>query len=98
MPGAAYAGRLAGAVTLGIVTLIVAFVIFTFLLPYLIPLALGTIFLVIAFLALWGITYAAAVIGAMIYYFFKPMKVSREDKGYSIAKTKEAGRREKGKS
>jgi membrane protein implicated in regulation of membrane protease activity len=98
MPDKAYAGRLAGAVLLGLVTLVVAFIAFVFLLPYLLPLALGTALLALILLALWGITYAAAVIGAMIYYFFRPMRVSRKDKGYSIAKAEEAGKRQKGKS
>jgi membrane protein implicated in regulation of membrane protease activity len=98
MPGAGYFGRMAGAALLGLVTLVAAFVIFTFLLPYLIPLALGTLFLVLVFLAIWGITYAAVFVGVFIYYLFRPMKVSREDKGYSIEKAKESGKREKGKS
>jgi membrane protein implicated in regulation of membrane protease activity len=97
MPGAAYAGRLAGAVLLGLVTLVMAFVIFVFLLPYLIPMALGAGLLVLVLLAIWGITYLAAVIGAALYYIFRPMKVSREDKGYSIEKAREAGKRQKGK-
>jgi membrane protein implicated in regulation of membrane protease activity len=98
MPGLGYAGRLAGAALLGLVTLVIAFVVFVFLLPYIIPLALGTVFLVVIFLALWGLTYVAMIIGAVIYYFFRPMKVSREDKGYSISKAKESGKREKGKT
>jgi hypothetical protein len=98
MAGLGYAGRLAGAALLGIVTLVVAFVVFVFLLPYIIPLALGTVFLVVIFLALWGLTYLAMIIGAVIYYFFRPMEVSRKDKGYSIGKAEEAGKRQKGKS
>jgi hypothetical protein len=104
MPGRAYAGRLAGAVLLGLVTFVIAFLIFVFTLPYLIPMApvvipfvTGTMALVLILLVIWGVTYAAAIVGAMIYYFFRPMEVSRKDKGYSIAKTKEAGRREKGR-
>lgn len=98
MPGAAYAGRLAGAVLLGLVTLVIAFVVFVFLLPYLIPLALGAGFLVLILLGIWGVTYMAAVVGAALYYIFRPMKVSRKDRGYSIDKAKEAGKRQKGKS
>lgn len=98
MPGAGYTGRLAGAGLIGLVTLVAAFVIFTFLLPFIIPLALGTLFLVSVFLAIWGIAYAAVFVGVFIYYLFRPMEVSKQDKGYSIEKAKEAGRREKSKS
>ncbi len=98
MPDKAYAGRLAGALLLGLVTLVVAFLAFVFMLPYLLPLALGTALLAMVFLAIWGIAYMAMIVGAAIYYFFRPMRVSREDKGYTIAKAKEAGRREKGES
>ncbi len=98
MPGAAYGGRLAGAFLLGLVALVIAFVIFTFALPYLLALALGTMLLVSVFVAIWAAVYGAMFIGAAIYYFFRPMKVSREDKGYSISKAKESGKRQKGKS
>lgn len=98
MPGTAYAGRLAGAVLLGLVTLVFAFIAFVFLLPYLLPMALGLGFLAVIFLSIWGIAYAAAILGAMIYYLFRPMRVSRRDKGYSISKAREAGRRQKSKS
>lgn len=95
MPGAGYVGRLAGAALLGLVTLAIAFIIFVFLLPYLLPLALGVILLVVIFLIIWAVLYAAVFVGVALYYLFKPMKVSRQDKGYTIDKAKEAGRREK---
>ena len=98
MPDKAYAGRLAGALLLGLVTLVAAFLTFVFLLPYLLPLTLGTALLAVIFLALWGITYLAMIVGAAIYYFFRPMRVSRRDKGYSISQSREAGKRQKGKS
>ena len=96
MPGAGYFGRIAGAAALGFFTLVVAFLIFVFLLPYLIPLALGTFLLLAIFLVIWGVTFVSAFVGVVIYYFFRPMKVSKQDKGYSIEKSKESGKREKG--
>lgn len=97
MPGTAYAGRLAGALVLGLIAMVAAFVAFTFALPYLLVIGFGTLFLVLIFLAIWGIIYTAMFLGVAIYYFFKPMKVSKQDKGYSIAKTEEAGKRQKSK-
>ena len=91
-------GRLTGAALLGFVTLVIAFVIFTFALPYLIPLAFGTFILVLIFLAIWGITYVAIFLGVALFYLFKPMKVEKREKGYSIEKSKEAGRRQKGEN
>ena len=97
MPSAAYGGRLAGALLLGFVTLVIAFVVFVFLLPYLMPLALGILILVVLFLVIWGVIYGAIIIGVAMYYFFKPTKTSRKDRGYSISKAREAGKRQKGK-
>ena len=97
MPPLSHFGKMGGAIALGLVTLVMAFVIFTFLLPYIIPLALGAVVLVAIFIAIWAILYAALFVGVAIYYLFKPMQVSRKDKGYSIAKTKEAGKRQKSK-
>jgi len=93
-----YFFRLAGAFLLGIVALIFAGIAFLFLLPFIVPLALGTLILVLVFIFIWGIVYVAMVIGVAIYYFFKPMEFERKDKGYTIAKAEESGKREKGKS
>ncbi|MEE9322919.1 MAG: hypothetical protein V3U72_00080 [Candidatus Aenigmarchaeota archaeon] len=90
--------RLTGAFLLGIVALVFAGLAFLFLLPLLVPLAFGSLILVMVFIFIWGVIYIAMVIGVAIYYFFKPMRVEKVDKGYSIAKAEEAGKREKGKS
>ena len=97
MPGGAYFARLAGVFSLGIIALIIAFVAFAFLLPFLIPMALGFFLIIAVFLAIWAITYTAMIVGIAIVYFFKPMKISKRDKGYAIAKAKEAGRRTRDK-
>lgn len=89
--------RLTGAFLLGIVALIIAGFIFLFLLPFIIPLALGLIIVVLVFVLIWAVVYVAMVIGVAIYYFFRPMKFEKKDRGYSIAKAEEAGKREKGK-
>jgi membrane protein implicated in regulation of membrane protease activity len=90
--------RLTGAFLLGVVALIIAGLVFFLLLPVLIPLALGAFLIVAVFIAIWAGVYVAMVVGVAIYYFFKPMKFEKKDKGYSIAKAKEAGKREKGES
>ena len=90
--------RLAGAFLLGIVALIIAGLAFLFLLPLLIPLALGAFILALVFILIWAVVYVAMVIGVAIYYFFRPMTFEKKDKDYTIAKAKEAGRRQKGKS
>jgi len=99
MPERGYFARLGGAFLLGIFALAIAFIGFVFLLPLILPLALGTLIIVLVFIALWAIVYVAMVVGIGIYYFFKhPTEWSREDKDYSISKAEEAGRRSKGKS
>lgn len=99
MPEKKYFARLGGALLLGLFALAIAFIIFVFLLPYIIPLALGALFIVLIFIAVWAVVYAAMVVGVGIYYFVRhPMKWEKEDKGYTIDKSREAGRRQKGKS
>jgi len=94
-----YFARLGGALFLGLFALVIAFIAFVFLLPYILILALGTFIIVLVFIALWAVVYVAMVIGIGIYYFIRhPMKWEKEDKSYTISKAEEAGRREKGKS
>jgi membrane protein implicated in regulation of membrane protease activity len=99
MPEARYFARMGGAFLLGIFALAVAFILFVFLLPYLIPLALGTFLLAAVFVAVWAVVYGAIVAGVAIYYFVRhPMEWKREDKGYSISRAGESGMRSKGSS
>lgn len=105
MPESKYFFSLAGAVVLGIIVLIVAGVIAFLSLPYIIT-ALPFLFvglagimaLIVGILVVWAILYVLAWIGIFVIYLFKPMKVSKEDKGYSVKKVKESGTREKGDS
>lgn len=98
MPGAGYFAKLGGAFFLGLIALIIAFIAFVFLLPLIIPLALGALAVIIIFLLLWGLIYVAIVVGVGIYYFVRhPTVWEREDRDYSIDKAKEAGRRQKGR-
>ena len=90
--------KLTGAFFLGIIALAAASVIFFLALPIILPITIGTLLLVMAFLIIWAVVYVAMLIGVAIYYFFKPMEFKKEDKGYSVKKTKESGRREKGES
>ena len=105
MPKPKYFARLAGAFVIGLASLVLATLLFFFLIPFLlpvapliVPVALAGAFLVIVFFALWGIVYVSMIIGTAIIYLFRPMEVSRQDKRYSSGsmKLKEAGRREKG--
>lgn len=98
MPEKRFFLKLSGVVLLGLITLLIAAMVFLALLPFILIVFIGTFLLFAAFLIIWAVVYAAAVIGVAIYYFFKPMQVSEKDKGYSIKKVKESGKREKGKS
>ena len=94
-----------GAILLGLVTLIAAFIAVVLLAPFIIPfIALLFPFLVGAFLiaaavfVVWAMLYVLALIGTVVYYFFRPMQVSKEPGKYSLGKVREAGMREKGQS
>ena len=97
MPEKKYFVRLAGAAMIGIVSLILAGIIFFLLLPFFIPLAvlfsLGLMAILI-FVAIWGVIYIAMFIGTALFYLTKPMNVKKTGT-YTINKTKEAGRRQK---
>ena len=90
--------KLVGAALLGAVSLVIAAIIFLLLLPYILLITLSALVLVLVFLIIWAAVYACMFVGTAIYYVFKPMKVSKKKKGYTIAKAAEAGRRQKGKT
>jgi len=99
MPGAGYFSGMVGAILLGLIALAVAGLAFWLLLPYLVVIFVGTMMLIMGFFIIYIVTYVALFIGVAIYYAIKhPMKVENKDKDYSIEKTKESGKRQKGKS
>jgi len=105
MPEGNYFLKMSGAILLGLATLVIAFIAVILLAPFIIPLiALLFPFLAGAFLitaavfVVWAMLYVLALIGAVVYYFFRPMQVSREPGKYSLSKVKESGMREKGES
>ena len=97
--------RLTGVVLLGALTLAVAaaavMLASPFILPFvagLFPFLIGSLLMIAAVIGVWFALYLCAIIGAAIYYIFRPMQVSRKPGTYSIKKTVEAGRRGKGES
>ena len=99
MPEGRYFFKLAGAALLGIVALAIAGILFVLTLPFWFALAVGVFaaFILLGILlAIWAAVYMAMFIGVAIYYVFKPMKVSKKKKGYTVARAREAGRRQKG--
>ena len=95
MPSLGYFLRLSGLAVLGLLALAVGFVIFIFLFPYLAVAGMTALLAALMFITLCLVIYLALVIGAAIVYFFRPMEVSKKKKGYSLKRTKEAGRRKK---
>jgi len=98
MPGPAYLFRLNILVVFGIISLIISAFIFWLFLPVLIKLFAYTVIILGIFVVLWLLVYAAMILGAAVYYIFKPMELAKEEKKYSISKAVESGRRQKGKS
>jgi hypothetical protein len=97
VPGAGYFAGIIGAIVIGLIALLVTGLVFLLLLPYLVQIFVGFAMLGFAFIVIYAVTYVALFIGIAIYYAIRhPMKVEKKDKGYSIEKAKEAGRREKG--
>jgi len=101
---------LSGAVLLAVVILVLSVILalvfgpqmIMFLSPYLPFLAVATLgvlaFILITFFIFVTI-YVIVIILVAIYYVVKhPMEVSKVDKGYTISKTKEAGKRGKGQN
>jgi len=97
MPNKWYIPKLAGLFLIGVVSLVIAAILFIMVSPILIPIAFGAFFFVLVFLAIWVFVYLCILIGAMVYFFFRPMQWEKEDKGYSLSKEKESGMRQKGK-
>ena len=99
MPEKKYFMKMGGFLAFGLLALAVAFILFVFLLPYILLIAIGAFMIIGVFIAIWAVVYVAMIAGVGIYYFFKhPMKWEKKDKGYKIDKTKEEGKREKGES
>lgn len=95
MPGVGYFAGMVGAIIIGLIAIAVAGVLFFLALPYLAAIFIGGVMLLLAFLVIFMVTYAALFIGIAIYYAVKhPMKVEKRDKDYSIKRAKEAGRRQ----
>jgi hypothetical protein len=103
MPSGRYFLNLTGAVLLGLGVLAASVIIVLLASPYILPFFIAILpglviiaVVVVAIVVVWAILFFAAMIGIAIIYFFRhPVKVSKTDKGYSIEKSKEAGRREK---
>lgn len=105
MPSAKYFLSLGGSFLLGLAVLIAAAIVTWLALPYILPLFVlllpfvaGAALIIIAFITIAIIIYAITMFGVLLQYLFKPMKVSKEAKGYNIATIKESGLREKGKT
>jgi|GEM_PF-1293618 len=107
MPGARYFLSLGGSFLLGLAVMVVAVIATWLLLPYLVPLfsalfpfmvpmLFGTVIFILIFIAVVLVVYLLTLLGVVIKYLFKPMKVSKDAKGYSVATTRESGLREKG--
>jgi len=94
-----YLLRGAGLALLGLVSLVCAGILFLFFGPFLLalllPFGLGVLAVAIAIMALWVGIYVVLVIGAVVYYFFKPMQVKQHG-SYRLKQSKEAGRRQRG--
>jgi len=87
--------KLGGIFLLGLVSLIIGGILFFLLLPFIVLIGAGILFLTLVFLAVWIVIYVSMLVGAAIVYFLKPMKVSKKPGTYSLKRTKEAGRRKK---
>jgi membrane protein implicated in regulation of membrane protease activity len=94
--------KLGGAFLFGLVVTIIAVIAFVLGLPYILPflrsMATGIYYVLLAilvFIIIWAVVFGFTFLGVVVYYLFKPMKVSERPKGYTIKKAKEAGRRQK---
>ena len=100
MPEKKYFVRLFGAFAIGLVSLIIAGIVFFLLIPFFIPLALLLALGVVAvfiFILLWLFIYLLIFLGTALYYLSKPMEFKKKGR-YSIRRTREAGRRQKGRT
>ena len=107
MPGARYFLSLGGSFLLGLAVVAVAVIATWLLLPYLVPLfsaafpfmvplLFGIAIVILVFIAVVVVVYLLTLLGVVIKYLFKPMKVSKDAKGYSVATVRESGLRQKG--
>ncbi|MBN2042671.1 MAG: hypothetical protein JW754_02595 [Candidatus Aenigmarchaeota archaeon] len=68
-------------------------------LPFIAIAGMGVLAFIIITVFLFVAIYVIVLILVAVYYVVKhPMEVSGVDKGYTITKTKEAGKRQKGRS
>jgi len=105
MPGKKHFLNLGGSFLLGAAVILISIALAWLLIPYLLPVFTGifphlmdTVLVILIFIIILVVVYICTFLGVLIKYLFKPMEVSKEKKGYSIAKVKEAGLRGKGKS
>ena len=105
MPEKSFLLRLSGAFLIGFIAVIIALaLVFTFsagilgFFGMLFPFLIGSLLFLFAVIVIAALNYIFVMLGVVIYYLFKPMHVSTKSKGYSLEKSKEAGRRQKGKS
>ena len=86
------------AFVLGLIALGLAGIVFWLLLPYITIIFVGYVMLILAYMVISAIIFSLMYIGIVIYYaIIHPMRVEK-GKSYSINKTKEVGRREKGET
>jgi len=106
MPNARYFLGLGGSFLLGLGVIVAAIIVTWLSLPYLLPIMAatlpsvalilgGALLVILIFIAIVIAIYIITMIGVFIQYLFKPMKVSKEPKGYNVATIKESGRRER---
>jgi type III secretory pathway component EscU len=105
MPNKKYFLTLGGSFLLGLAVIIISIILTFLLLPYITPFFMflapyvaGTALVIVIFIAIVIIVYFATMLGVLIQYLFKPVKVNKQAKGYSVSRIREAGLREKGKT
>lgn len=104
MPEKNYILRLTGAFVFGFVLLVLSavlvLVLWPFLMPFfgmIFPFLIGAVLYIVVVLIVWGLLLMFTYLGVAVYYAVKhPMKISKHG-SYSIRKTKEAGKRQKGR-
>ena len=105
MPSAKYFLSLGGSFLLGLFVVIVGIVVAWLLLPILmpifqalIPFVVGIALVVVIVIVVIIAVYILTMLGVFIQYLFKPMQISKKEKGYNVAKIKESGLRESGET
>lgn len=94
--------KLSLAIGLGLIVLLFslllaffAFQLIITILPFLAIFSFGIIAVIVSAFTLWAILYGLIMISLALYYFLKPMKVSKKKGSYSIKNVKESGKRTK---